>query len=162
MKDHKKISEQKHKMVQKLLVKTFPDCEVKYDGVEGVDHKIIYKGKTTTIETKTCKKLIRGDVKLPVDESPYMLQSVRFGRILFHREDFYPYHESQHDDLVKNEGWYIFVIGDHNRLITGAPACDIDRIFKDKHKTHQIAWYKILALCHPDWLETLKKQVYGE
>ena len=158
-KDQKKTAERKHRMVQKLLVNAFPDCEVKYDGVEGVDHRIVYKGKTTFVETKTCRKIIKCGVKLPIGESPYMLQDIRFGRLYFNRGAFYPYYESQHDDLVKNNGWYVFVIGE---LIAGAPACDIDHIFTVKHDKHEIVWHKILALCHPDWLEKLKKQVYGE
>lgn len=71
-KKQKTLAEKKHKIVHNFLVKTFPDCEVKYNGVEGHDHRIIfeyvshpsdvtdsiYHKKTTIIETKTCKRLM--------------------------------------------------------------------------------------------------------
>lgn len=153
---NKKVSEKKHRRIQNMLVKTFPDCDVKYDGVEGVDHKITHDGKTTLVETKTVREIIYHGVKLPEDESPYLVRKVRLGRIQFNRREHYPYDKSQHEDLVDN-GWYVFVIG--KTLVAGAPASDINKLLQ-KLKSDQISWSRILALCHPDWLDNLKKQVY--
>ena len=58
-KHQKRNSERKHRMVNTFLRSTFPYCEVKYNGIEGVDHRITFGSRTTYIETKTCKKFIK-------------------------------------------------------------------------------------------------------
>lgn len=170
-KEHKKLAERKHKMVHDFLVKAFQDCEVEYNGVEGIDHKIIYNGKTTIIETKTCAKIIKSGTKLPLDGQPLLLQKVRLGRIKFNTKPEYPYNESQHVDLVRSNGWYIFVIGNTQYTLAGIPASEISHILE--RWVDLPSWDKILALCYPTktmkalladptntWLEKLKVQVY--
>lgn len=160
-KEQKKTSERKHKVVHKILEENFPDCKVEYNGVDGIDHQITYNKKTTSIETKTCRRLIRMGVKLPTDGSPYLIPQFRFGRLKFYNAHVWPYNRSQHEDLLESNGWYTFVIGDQRRMITGCPAKDVEPLFKEKSwEVRYIPWYKLLALSYPDWMERLKKQVY--
>lgn len=51
-KKQKTLAEKKHKIVHNFLVKTFPDCEVKYNGVEGHDHRIEKQINETIAELK--------------------------------------------------------------------------------------------------------------
>lgn len=153
---YKKIAEQKHKMVHKFLVENFPQCEVKYDGVEGVDHKIIFNNKTIYAETKTCKRIVKSGVR-PDDKRPVLHQVIKIGRFKFDNRQVNPYYPlSQHTWLVDHDGWYIFVVG--TKILGGISAKDVP--VKSDFEKHWIGWPEILSLCYPDWLEKLKKDVY--
>lgn len=165
MKDTKATSERRHKRVHKFLVKNFPGCKVEYDGVEGVDHRITFNGKVTYLETKTCDKFIRGDVRFSDDEKTILLQDFRLGRLNFDQRIVFPYEPlSQHSSLVENDGWYIFVIGTAtSTLMIGSSARNIDKHIKGCWRQTRIEWDKILSLCYPKkvWLKYLKMKVYG-
>jgi len=156
----KKLSEKKHKIVHNFLVKQFPKCEVKYNGVEGHDHHITFNDKTTVLETKTCKRIIKSGAELDPSGRSILLQKVRLGQFKFDQRKVYPYEpKSQHQELVDNEGWYIFVVG--STVISGISAKDIDFHIGGNWKIRRIAWCNILCWCYPDWLKQLKMQVYG-
>lgn len=151
----KKYSERKHRMVQTFLEKHFPDCIVKYDGLEGHDHQIIYGNKTVYVETKTCIQNIGGGY-MREEECSYL----RLGRFEFKQQkNLFPYKKSQHEDLVDLDGWYIFVVG--NR-IRGVPAKTVDERIHGNWVTKRVTWDKIIFLSYPDWLDRLKKQVYSQ
>jgi len=152
----KVVSERKHKMVHNFLVRNFPKCDVKYDGIEGIDHTITFNGKPTFIETKTCKKIIRSGVT-PDITRPVLHQNVRLGTFKFYQRSVYPYELSQHADLIKSNGWYIFVVG---QKIFGANVYDVDREIGGHWQIKQAPWSKMALICFPDWLEKLKMQVY--
>lgn len=155
----KKLSEKKHKMVHNFLVKNFPGCEVKYDGIEGIDHQIIFNNKTTILETKTCKRIIRAGAKLDPTGKAVMIQKIKLGQFKFNQQQVYPYEpKSQHQELVDNDGWYIFVVG--ATILLGIPAKELDIHIGGTWKIKRIVWAHIFRWCFPDWLKKLKMQVY--
>lgn len=145
-------------MVHNFLIRNFPGCELKYEGVEGLDHQITFNEHTVWIETKTCKRIVRTGVSFH-PERPVLFEKVRLGRFKFDQRQVYPYKQSQHKDLVEQKGWYIFVVGPY--IITGAPAEDIDVLFNDQESVKWLVWPVVLNSCYPDWLQKLKMQVYG-
>lgn len=157
-KEQKTLSERKHKMVHRYLTEQFPGCKVEYDGVEGVDHKITFNDITVFLETKTCTRIIKAGVKPDETGRPILHQKFRLGTFKFNQKQVYPYKKSQHEDLVDQKGWYIFVV--ENR-IRGAPAKLIDERIHGTWDIKRIAWDRIIFLCYPNWLEDLKMQVYN-
>jgi hypothetical protein len=155
-KKNKELSEKKHRMVQNFLVNNFPGCEIKYNGVEGVDHQIKFNNRIVFIETKTCQRTIRGGVKR-VKDRPVLIQKWRFGRFQFYQRKAVNYKKSQHQDLLDVDGWYIFVV---DNRVRGAKACDVDRVIHGDWVSKLIVWDKIIFICHPDWLQHLKSEVY--
>lgn len=153
-KQQKILSEKKHKMVTNLLTKEFPNCEVKYNGLEGIDQKIFYKDKVTYIETKSCKKFVYSGYFIH-KEVTYARKRIGFF-IIDDRQYRAPYKISQHRDLLEKNGWYMFII---NYKIFGIPATVIDKVIKKEKKTY-LPWNKVCFLCYPNWLENLKSQVY--
>ena len=154
----KRYAEQKHRLVQNYLEKQFPACEVKYNGLEGLDHAITFNGKTVYIETKTCKRTIKGGLNR-LEGRPFIEQTYRMGRFRFNKEqNIYPYKKSQHEDLVDLDGWYIFVVG---YRIRGIKAKEVDEFIKGNWTTKRITWDKVMYKTRPDWLENLKSEVYG-
>ena len=153
---YKRMAEKKHKMVYNYLVKNFPSCNIKYNGVEGVDYRIIFNDHVVPVETKSCKRIVRSGVT-PDNVRPVLHQEVRLGRFKFDNRKVVPYEpRSQHTWLVDHNGWYIFVVG---YFIAGAlPAKDVPvNLNFDKH---WVNWVNILSLSHPDWLDRLKRDVY--
>ena len=157
-KHQKEIAERRHRLVPKYLTEKFPDCNVKYDGVEGHDHRITYNEKTVTLETKSCTRVIRNGRKFLEIEGSFPQSQFCFGRFKFDNRNVYPYKTSQHQDLVDMNGWYIFVVSNN---IRGCPAKLVDVRIKGDWKSKWVAWDKIIFITSPNWLEELKKQVYG-
>jgi len=156
-KSQKRLAEKKHRMVYNFLVKNFPGCNVRYNGEVGVDHSITFNDKTVILETKTCKRTIRGGIKR-VENRPVLDQKFRLGRFRFTQRKLYPYNMSQHHDLVNSNGWYIFVIG---YKIFGCLASDVDVLIGGDWDYKLISWPEIVAICYPDWIRRLRGQVYG-
>jgi len=157
--NNKQISERRHKSIYRFLKREFPACRVNYNGVEGHDQSIIYEGKTTWVETKTCNAIIGAGIDHNArNDRPILFEKHRLGRFKFDRRKLYPYLISQHDDLVKANGWYIFMVGGLENTIIGIPAKDIG--LSESPHVKRIAWSSILAKSYPDWLEKLKIQVY--
>lgn len=156
MNSYKRIAESKHKRVYTFLIKNLPSCTIEYNGSEGVDHKIIYNGNTVYVETKTCKRIVKSGSR-PDAVRPVLHQEIKLGRFKFDNRKAYPYEPlSQHTWLVEHDGWYIFAVG---YLILGAlPAKNVP--VNPSFDKHWIGWLKILGLCHPNWLDHLKKDVY--
>ena len=167
-KNQKKESEIKHRMVHDFLVKNFPCCEVKYDGVEGLDHQIIFNGHTTWLETKSCKKIILAGLdkkRMKENDEPRIFNHLKLGQFKFDQRNVYPYSQnqedngSQHQNLIDLNGWYVFVVG--HRIIAGIPAKKLDEIqIGGTWEMKRVVWAHILRHCHPDWLKYLKMQVY--
>jgi len=156
-KNQKVVSERKHRMVHNFLVKNFPSCEVTYNGVEGFDHEIIFNDKPTVLETKTCRRIIKKYVKF--DDKGILNQFFRSGQLKFDQRQLYPYEPlSQHRALIKQNGWYILVIGN---TIVGISAKDIDQEIGGHWLIKRVVWDRLVFICYPDWLEKLKMQVYG-
>lgn len=156
-KQQKQLAEKKHRMVHNYLVMNLPGCKIRYNGVEGVDHQIRFNGKTIFLETKTCKRTIRGGV-IPVKGRPLLEQKFRFGRYRFDQRELSPYKVSQHQDLIEKDGWYLFVVG---KRIRGAPAHLIDERIGGDWERKYMTWDNIIFMCPLDWLDQLKMQVYG-
>jgi len=156
-KEQKQQAEHKHRMVHKFLVKNFPGCEVKYNGVDGIDHQIIFNGRTVYLETKTCQRIIKAGVR-QVENRPMLKQHFRLGRYRFNQREVHPYKISQHQDLLNLNGWYVFVVG---WRIRGMPAHEVDKRVGGDWGRKFVVWDKIIFMCHPDWLEHLKAEVYG-
>lgn len=154
-KSQKQYSERKHMQVHNFLVKNFPGCEVKYNGVKGVDHQITFNNFTVCLETKTCKHTIGAGI-----DKVNGVRLFRHGRFKFDQGGGLPYEISQHQDLTNKDGWYIFIVG--NR-IRGAPARKIDERLGRSYKWEEkrVSWDKIIFICSLDWLKELKMQVYG-
>ena len=154
-KDQKVLAEAKHKRVNSFLTKQFPDCVVKYNGLEGCDHTITnHLGTKTYLETKTCKKFVRSGYRL---KGTVMFGCTRPG--FFNIDDrLYksPYKISQHRDLVNLNGWYIFMI---NYNLFGLPAKEITAFIRE-NKRNYLPWDKIVFVFNLNWLEKLKEQVY--
>ena len=138
-------AERKHRMVNTYLKSMFPFCEVKYNGIEGIDHRITFGNKTTIIETKTCKKFIKSKYN-------------RLGVFKIDNESKYPYKLSQHVDLLNNDGWYVFMVG---HRIMGFTAEQIDKLIGNEFKKYYLRWDTLMYAANPNWLTELKKQVYG-
>lgn len=169
----KRLSERRHRWVQRYLQHHLPNCIVTYNGVEGVDHIIsYYKGikgaedelpkliSETIIETKTCQGIISGGInyELTKPDRPYTFTIPRLGRFKFDLRPAKPYDISQHEDLVRNNGWYVFVIGDWGKnIITGIRA---DQLNLRGNTIKKLSWGTILKQCYPDWLTRLKHQIY--
>jgi len=157
--NNKQISERRHKSIYRYLKREFPTCEVKYNGIEGHDQSIVYEGKTTWVETKTCNAIIGAGINHNAPNNrPMLFEKHRLGRFKFDRRKLYPYNISQHDDLDVVDGWYVFMVGGKVDTIIGIPAKDI--VLSESPHVKRIAWSSILAQCYPDWLEKLKIQVY--
>ena len=154
-KEQKQTSERRHRQVFNYLKEKFPDCEVTYDGLEGVDHKIIYDGKTVFIETKTCTRIIGAGLKFTDDGK--LFRKFRLGRFKFDNRCLYPYKKSQHQDLIDMDGWYIFIV---NNRIRGVPAKTVGERLKNNWNIKYVVWDEIIFITYPNWLEQLKKQVY--
>lgn len=139
----------RHEQVDRFLRMNLPGCVIHYNGVEGIDHTIVFGDKTTYIETKTCDKIIRKKTR------------PELGRFRFKREKAYLYDVSQHDYLVKVGGWYIFVVASGNQYseMTGCKACDVK--LQDSQSEQNISWCTILNSCYPDWFRRLKLDVYN-
>ena len=144
------VSMARHRKVTKLLQENFPGCEIHYDGVEGIDHTIKFNDKVTYVEVKTCNKIIKKKNKCP-----------QLGRFKFNTAKRSPYIISQHHDLVKDDGWYIFVVASGNQYseITGIAAKEIK--LGDSKSEQRISWCNIMNQCYPDFIRRLKIQVYG-
>ena len=144
------VSMARHRKVTKLLQENLPGCEITYDGCEGIDHIVVFNGKPTYIEVKTCNKIIKKTNKCP-----------QLGRFKFNTAKKYPYTVSQHDDLVKDDGWYIFVVASGNQYseITGIAAKEIK--LGDSQSEQRVSWCNVMNQCYPDWLRRLKISVYG-
>lgn len=152
---YKRIAEKRHKLVHNFLVKNFPQCKVEYNGVEGIDHQIIFNDRTVYAETKSCRRIvIGGNIFDPV--KPVIHNQYRLGRFKFDLRKLFPYAPfSQHTWLLEHEGWYVFVVG--NSILGGIPAKDLPiNLTLEKQ---WIAWSNILSLCYPDWLERFKKDI---
>ena len=157
--NQKRLSEKRHRTIFRYLKREFPACEVTYNGVEGHDHSITFQGKKTWVETKTCNTVIGAGINYKQQtDLPIIFEKHRLGTFKFDRRNFYPYEISQHDDLVKINGWYIFIVGGGRYTISGIPAKDLK--LKEPKNVKRISWSTILAQCYPDWLERLKIQVY--
>jgi len=149
-------STKRHRMVHNWLVKKFPGCEVYSNGVEGLDHIIVFNGNPMYIETKTCSRIIKGNIRR-IKGRPIVFHDPRLGKFKFDKIKKYPYEISQHHDLVKYKGWYIFVVG--NKIMGGLPAKDIK--LTDTKNEQRISWINVTNQCYPDWLRRLKLEVYG-
>ena len=161
----KKYSEKKHQKIYKYLKKQLLDCTVKYNGTEGHDINIQYQdNKKIWIEIKTCDKVICNGIdheKTRNSTRPEVFNIHRLGRLKFNRRDLYPYNVSQHDDLVKLDGWYILFVGTQlgkYQILFGIKAKDIK--LNLKKGLQQLEWGKLSAQSYPDWFETLKKEIY--
>lgn len=153
---YKSMAEKKHKMICNFLVKNFPGCDVKYNGLEGVDYRVIFNDHVIYIEGKSCKRIVKSSVR-PDPVRPVLHQEVRIGRFKFDNRNVYPYEPlSQHSWLVDKGGWYVFMVG--YSILGSLQAKDVP-VNPDFDK-HWISWLNILSLCHPDWLDQLKKDVY--
>jgi len=161
-KSQKQLAEIKHRRAHRFLTKNFPGCEVVYDGVEGLDHKIIFNDKTTWLETKSCKKIILAGLdkkRMAESDEPRIFNHLKSGQFKFEGQHFYPYKVSQHQDLVDLHGWYTFVVG-NNMDIFGIQAEKLDKIICGDWKQKRVVWGNVLQYCYPDWLKALKMQVY--
>jgi len=156
---NKKISEKRHVWVHHKLEKAFPDCFVKYDGDTGHDHLIQLGEYKVYLETKTCEAIIKTGQHIMPKDRPFIFDVPRIGRFKFDRRRRSPYIVSQHDDLVAKNGWYVFVVGDSNRVWTGIKASELK--LSDAPTVKRLAWGSVIVQCHPDWLQRLKHQVYG-
>lgn len=156
---NKKKSEERHVAVHRLLTKAFPDCVVTYDGDQGHDHLIQLGDYKVYLETKTCDQIIKTGKRFIPKNHPFVFEVPRLGRFKFERRHQNPYIKSQHDDLVDKDGWYVFVIGDSQRVISGMKASELR--LSEAPTVKRIAWGVILNKCHPDWLQRLKASVYG-
>lgn len=157
--NNKQIAERRHRSIHRFLTREFPICDVKYNGIEGHDQSILYEGKTTLVETKTCNAIISAgiDHSAPNDR-PMLFVKHRLGRFKFDRRKLYPYTVSQHDDLVEASGWYIFLVGGKRSSIVGMPANEL--VLSETPYTKTVSWASVLARSSPNWLEKLKIQVY--
>ncbi len=164
----KRLAEHRHRMVQRYLQYELPNCNVSYNGVEGVDHIISHYDKNggllseTYVETKTCQSIISGGINydLTKPDRPYTFTISRLGRFKFDLRKNKPYALSQHEDLAKKGGWYVFIIGaDAGRNIINGIRAD-QLLFKGNNIVKRVAWGTILSKCYPDWLTRLKHQIY--
>lgn len=87
-----------------------------------------------------------------------LINVIRHGRFKFEQKKGRPYVKSQHEDLIDLDGWYVLVVGDN---IRGIPAKVVDERIHGDWVTRRVVWDKIIFLSYPNWLESLKKQVYG-
>ncbi len=110
--------------------------------------KVLDKSPRAIIEVKTCNKIIKKS-------------RPELGRFKFNTDKRYPYRISQHHDLVKDEGWYIFVVASGNQHSEYFGIASKEIILPEEKAEHRIVWCKILNQCHPDWMRRLKLQVYG-
>lgn len=149
-------SQKRHRKVHKFLVKNFPRCEITYNHDDGLDHTIVFNGKPIYIETKTCNRIIKGNVRR-TKSRPIIFQDSRLGKFKFDKIKKAPYRVSQHHDLVRDSGWYIFVVG--NKIMGGMPAKDLQ--LTDTKNEQRISWHNVISRCYPDWLKRLKAVVYG-
>lgn len=160
----KKYSEKKHKKIYKYLKKQFPECIVKYNGTEGHDIYIESLGRIIWVEIKTCDKVICNGIdheKTRNSNRPEVFNIHRLGRFKFDRRELYPYDTSQHDDLVKLDGWYLFFVGTQlgkHQILFGIKARNV--ALNPKKGLQQLEWGKLAAQSQPDWFETLKKEIY--
>ena len=132
------VSMARHRKVTKFLKENLPGCEITYNGVEGIDHIIVFNDKPLYVEVKTCNKIIKK--KKP-----------ELGRFKFNTAKRAPYTVSQHHDLVKDNGWYIFVVASGNQYseMTGIAAKELK--VKDSQSEQRMSWCTILNQCYPDW-----------
>ena len=147
-KELKKLSEKKHLKIFRYLKKEFFDCDVRYNGLEGHDICIQFEENITWVEVKTCAKIVCNHRQ-------------RLGRIRFDRRHVYPYDVSQHDDLVSENGWYLFFVGNvmgKDRILFGVKAKDVP--LDDNNKPQQLNWGRLSSISDSDWLDKLKEQVY--
>ncbi|OGM01674.1 hypothetical protein A3K72_00635 [Candidatus Woesearchaeota archaeon RBG_13_36_6] len=156
-KDQKDYSERKHREVHRYLQQHFPDCEVKYNGLDGIDHTISFNGRTINLETKSCRRTIKSGRKSK-PTSWVSEQMFTFGRIKFCNVSNSAYAKTQHQDLIDSNGWYIIIV--ENR-IRGIPARTLNKRLGQGWIEKRLVWDKVLFLSRPDWLEYLKAQVYS-
>lgn len=161
---NKKVSEMRHRFIHRLLTREFPDCVVSYDGQQGHDHCIQLKNYTLFLETKTCEPIIKTGRHYAPKDRPVIFDVPRLGRFKFDkRTGRYPYIVSQHDDLVRVDGWYIFLVDNDNgrgrKIVSGIKASEL--MLTKTPNIQRIAWGVVLAQCHPDWLQRLKYQIYS-
>lgn len=159
-KKQKQLSERRHGVAQNTLRKAFPDCEVIYQGVEGLDHQINHKGRITWVETKTCSRIVRsGIMRNRNPHSPVLFERLKLGNFSFNKTKSHPYKISQHHDLVELNGWYVFVVGGKGYIVAGIPARHMR--LNAKTNVQRMSWGQIISLCSPDWVNSLKLQVYN-
>ena len=159
---NKQDSEKRHLYVHRLLTREFHDCVVTYDGQQGHDHCIQLDDFKLFIETKTCQPIIKTGKHYIPKGHPFILDEPRLGRFKFDkRREKGPYAVSQHDDLVKCGGWYVFVVsnGNNRKIVFGIKASDLR--LTDKPNIQRLAWPSVLVQCYPDWLQRLKANVYS-
>ena len=160
-KEQKSVSEERHRKVHRFLEKQFPGCEVIYNGLEGIDHRIIFNNKTTWVETKTCNRIERCGIdrkRSKEYDGPLLFEKHRLGRIKFNQLEVDPYTHSQHYDLVEQNGWYIFVID--RGIIGGMSAHKIHEHIQGKWTEKRVTWSKVIGWCHPEWVKQLKAHIY--
>ena len=160
-KEQKSESEIRHRKVQRFLESQLPGCEVRYDGVEGVDHTIMFNGKKTIVETKTCNRIEKCGIdrkRTRSSEFNMLFEKFHLGRMKFWQAEGHPYTESQHDDIVSQDGWYIFVVG--HDIIGGISAKELDNYIGGKWTEKRVTWSRVIGWCHPDWLKKLKERIY--
>lgn len=138
----------RHRQVTRLLQKELLGCEVYYDGVEGIDHNIVFNGRVTLIEVKTCDKIIKK-------------RKPELGRFKFNTAKRYPYKISQHHDLVEKKGWYIFVVSSGNQYSEFFGIASGEIVLPEGKAEHRLSWCTVIKQCRPDWMRCLKLQVYG-
>ena len=161
----KKMSESKHRRVTNYLKKQLPGCTVKYNGVEGHDIYIENMDRTVWIEIKTCDNIVCNGLdhkKMQESNRPEIFNIHRIGRLKFDRRNMYPYTVSQHDDLIQKDGWYLFFVGKRlgkKKILFGMKAKDVE--LSEKPGLKQLEWGRLSMLSHPDWFETLKKEIHG-
>ena len=143
------VANARHKKVAKFLQENLPGCKVTYDGCEGIDIIIVFEGKPTYVEVKTCNKIMKKRNKNP-----------QLGRFKFNTAKRYPYTISQHDDLVKDNGWYIFVVASGNQYSEMSGIAAKELTLKDKEYEQRVCWCNVFNQCYPDWLRRLKIQIY--
>jgi len=166
----KEYSEKKHRKIYKYLQRQLPDCTVKYSGV-GHDISIqSQNNKKIWVEIKTCDKVICNGLdhqKMQDSNRPEVFNIHRIGRFKFDKRQLnpplYPYLVSQHDDLVKLDGWYLFFVGKRlgkHQILFGIKAKDVK--LSEKSGLKQLEWGRLSMLSHPDWFEHMKKEIYGD
>jgi hypothetical protein len=144
-KQQKQLSERRHKMAYRFLVKQFPDCKVTYDGAQGIDCFITHNNITIPIEIKTCKRLVKNNL-IRIKEHPILYSKYTIGRFVFN--------SFQQEELLRQNGWYVFMVGD--AITFGVKASELDI----KNVSHyRVSWIKVMVKAFPDWVERLRKDV---
>jgi len=145
-KQQKLLSERRHRKVYRFLIKQFPDCKVTYDGEKGIDCFITHADKTIPVEIKTCKRLVKSHI-IRIPNHPVLYSTYALGRFRFNGY--------QQEELIRQDGWYVFMIGSSITFGVKAKNLPIKNVTK-----HDVSWLDVIKQSSPDWMQRLKNEVY--